>query len=139
MYNETRGLVNKAVMCFRMTINKLIMMVISALLCSCTTIKLATNDVAALYSTVNAKGMIIPITYSYGVVRSIDNRIVPFDENPIFVKAGRHEIEIKYGRCFAPVLIIACDAQPAKVITIAYEFVGGKKYRLTPMGTIVEL
>jgi hypothetical protein len=118
---------------------KLTTILISACLGGCTSIKLANNEVAALYSTVNTKGSMFPVTYSYGIVRSVDNKAVPFNENPTFVKPGRHEVEVKYGRCFAPVLIIACDAQPATVITIDYEFVGGKKYQLTPEGTIIGL
>lgn len=111
----------------------------STLICGCTSIKLATKEVAALYSTVNSEGFMVPITYSYGIVNSIDSKSVSFNVNPVFVEPGRHEVEIKYGHCFAPVLIIACDLQPTTALTIEHEFVGGKKYRVTPDGIIIEI
>jgi hypothetical protein len=106
----------------------------------CTTLKLAQGNVAALYSTVNAKGSLVPVTYNYAIVQKIDGRYVPFDENPIFITQGTHMIEIRYGSCFSPVMVIACEFQPSVIKTMEKQFIGGHKYRLQAYnGDIVEI
>ena len=73
------------------------------------------------------------------MIYKVDDRHVPYDEDPVYLKAGVHRIGIKKGRCLAPVLIIACDFQQSSYATISFDFVGGKRYRLTESGEIVEL
>jgi len=106
----------------------------------CTTMPQVKGDQAALYSILNAEGFIVPITYEYSIVRKVDGVKVKFDQNPVFLPKGKHQIEIEHGRCFAPVLVIMCEFLPSEIKTVEYEFVGGKKYSLAlNSGGIVEI
>jgi hypothetical protein len=101
------------------------------LLGGCTTMRLMKGEEAALYSIVNAKGFIVPVSYEYSIVRRVDGKFASYSENPIFLPEGKHTIEIEHGGCFAPVLIILCEFQSSTTKTIEYTFVGGKEYTLT--------
>jgi len=80
----------------------------------------------------------IPIIWKYAVVHSVDGRRVAFNEEPEHIIPGSHAIEMKLGKCLAPVLTIACDLQPSTTANKDFQFVGGKKYQLTLSGEIVE-
>ena len=109
-------------------------------LSGCTTMRILNGEEAALYSIVNAEGFIVPITYEYSVVRKVDGTRVQYNENPVFISQGKHQIEIEYGKCFAPVLIILCEFQPSRIIIVEQTFTGGKRYTLTlNKGKIVEI
>jgi len=97
---------------------------------------LTDKNEAALYGLVNAEAALAPITYEYSIVKSVDGVKIAFDENPVIVSAGMHTVEIRYGRCIAPALIILCEFQPSKTKTVEYDFVGGKQYSLTLNGGI---
>jgi hypothetical protein len=106
----------------------------------CTSLRLSKGDVAALYSTVNSEGFLVPVTYDYAIVQKVDGKHIPYDENPIFISPGTHNIEVKYGHCFAPVLIIMCDLQSSSTKVVEGEFIGGRKYRLDiNNGEIIEI
>ena len=101
------------------------------LLGGCTTMPQVKGDQAALYSILNAEGFLVPINYQYSIVRKVDRKTIKRDQNPVFLSAGKHQIEIEYGNCFAPVLVILCELQPSEITTIEYDFFGGKEYTLT--------
>jgi len=106
------------------------------LLTGCTTLRLADKNEAALYSLVSAESALAPITYEYSIIKSVDGVKVAFDENPVFLSAGTHTVEIRYGRCVAPALIILCEFQPSKTKTVEFNFIGGNLYTLTLNGEI---
>ena len=101
------------------------------LLGGCTTMPQVKGDQAALYSILNAEGFLVPINYQYSIVRKVDGKTISYDQNPVFLSSGKHQIEIEHGSCFAPVLVIMCEFQPSEIKTIEYNFVGGKEYTLT--------
>ena len=97
------------------------------------------EDTAALYSYLSSEEVPIPVVISYSVIYKVDGRFVPYDENPVLLKAGMRNIGIKRGNCLAPIVTIACDFQPKTFEKIKYKFEGGKSYRLTTDGQIIEL
>lgn len=117
----------------------LFLLLLSLFISGCTALHMKKNDVAALYSKIEADGRPIPIVYQYAVIYKIDDRYVSFDEDPVFIKEGWHTVTLKKGGCVTPMLIIFCDFQPSELETIEHEFISGKKYVLNRNGGIDEL
>ena len=118
---------------------KLLILMIILFSFGCASKRIINDDEAVLYSSMASNEKPIPVLLKYSVVYKIDERYVPYDEDPVFMKAGIHNVSIKVGNCIAPVVTIACDFQPKEYKTFQYEFLGGKRYKLSMSGEVIEI
>ena len=70
---------------------------LAALLCGCATRPKLAPDTALICSHVESYEEPVAIVYRYAVVYKVDGRYVPYDEDPVYLKAGVHRIGIKKG------------------------------------------
>jgi hypothetical protein len=120
-------------------IKKPLLMLVVLLVFGCASKLKIDDETAVLYSSIASNEKPIPVLLNYSVVYKVDERYVPYDEDPVFIKAGIHKVSVKVGSCIAPVVTIACDFQPKEYKTIEYEFIGGKQYKLSKSGEVIEI